>query len=139
MSPEIVLYRWSLRICHHGGSTEVQQWHSTEGPAGVLEQSKGVERFSRNLGGPVHLHQRKPVGQPRVASLNDRAVSSYHSGDMQRYEEADGRWYRQVKETRRDGMGAGSLSTIIVLMSAANLTRREPKEERTVSELWNRS
>jgi len=68
----------------------------------------------------VNLHQKNPVGQPRVTSLNDRAVFHHHPGEMQRYEQADERWYRQVKETKRDGTGAGSLSTPIVPQRVAN-------------------
>lgn len=37
-----------------------------------------------------------------------------------------------MKETKRDGKGAGRLSTIIVPKRAANPTRGEPKEERVV-------
>ena len=53
----------------------------------------------------MNLHQKNPVGQPRVMSLNDRAVFHHHPGETQRYEQADERWYRQVKETKCDGNG----------------------------------
>ena len=68
----------------------------------------------------MNLHQKNPVGQPRVTSLNDRAAFHHHPGEMQRYEQTDERWYRQVKETKRDGTGAGSLSTPIVPQRVAN-------------------
>ena len=68
----------------------------------------------------MNLHQKNPVGQPRVTPLNDRAVFHHHPGEMQIYEQADERWYRQVKETKCDGMGTGSLSTPIVPAKVAN-------------------
>ena len=71
----------------------------------------------------MNLHQRKPVGQPRVASLNDRSASCYHPGGVRRDEETGEWWYRQVKETKRDGTGAGSLSMPIVPVKTANRTR----------------
>jgi RNA-directed DNA polymerase len=68
----------------------------------------------------VNLHQNNAVGQPRVMSLNDQAGQCHQPGEVQRDEYAAERWYRQVKETKRDGTGAGSLSTPIVPEKAAN-------------------
>ena len=82
--------------------------------------AKAQQGLTRNLGDPVNLHQKNPVGQPRVVTLNDRAAPHYHSSEVQRNEQADERWYRQAKETKRDGTGAGSLSTPIVPEKVAN-------------------
>jgi RNA-directed DNA polymerase len=68
----------------------------------------------------VNLHQKNPVGQPWVKTLNDRAAYSHRSGKTQRNEETIERWYCQAKETKRDGTGAGSLSTPIVPVKVAN-------------------
>ena len=82
--------------------------------------AKTLQGLSRNLGDPVNLHQKNPAGQPRVASLNDRADPRYQPSKDQRDERAVERWYCQVKETKRDGTGAGSLSTPIVPEKVAN-------------------
>ena len=68
----------------------------------------------------MNIHQKKPVGQPRVASLNDRVDPRYQPSMDQRDEQTVERWYCQVKETKRDGTGAGSLSTPIVPEKVAN-------------------
>lgn len=52
--------------------------------------------------------------------LNDRAAFYHHSGEIQINEQTNERWYRQVKETKCDGTGAGSLSTLIVPKMVAN-------------------
>ena len=52
--------------------------------------------------------------------LHDRAVFHHHPGDVQSYEQADERWYRSMKETKCDGTGAGSISTLIVPEKMAN-------------------
>jgi group II intron reverse transcriptase/maturase len=77
----------------------------------------------------VNLHQKKPVGLPRGETLNDRAASCLHSDKMRRNEKSGERWYCQVKETKRDGTGTGSLSTPIVPITTANRTQESRKRE----------
>jgi RNA-directed DNA polymerase len=89
--------------------------------------AKAQQGLTRNLGDPVNLHQKNPVGQPRVGSRNDRGTSSDHSCEVYSHEQTGERWYRQVKETKRDGTGAGSLSTPIVPIMMAN---RNPESHR---------
>ena len=106
---------------------------------GSHEQGKGARGLPRNLGGPncsigklwYRVARELNSERPRPAMI--LSFGSF-AGDTNKKRE---RWYRQAKETKRDGMAQGCLSTVIVPVTAANPTRGEPEEERAVSGLWN--
>ena len=69
-------------------------------------------------------------GKPETSRPFVGSTPEYTQGDTNR---RGVWWYRTDKETKRGGMGEGSLSIIIVPQRAANSTRGEPKEGRVVS------